>query len=60
MSAVIAKLVKEGKNPEDYIAVLYRQEKVFRLGPYKKGTFDCYQNLIKTQSGDFKQVSEEF
>ena len=30
------------------------------LGPYKKGTFDFSQNLVKTPSGDFKQVSEEF
>ena len=26
----------------------------------KKGTFDFPQNLIKTPSDDFKQVSEEF
>ena len=28
------------------------------LGPYKKATFD--KTSIKTPSGDFKQVSEEF
>ena len=26
----------------------------------KKGTFDFSQNFIKSPSGDFKQVSEEF
>ena len=30
------------------------------LGPYKKGTFDFSQNLTRTPSGDFKQVSEDF
>ena len=30
------------------------------LRPYEKGTFDCSQNLIRTPSGDFKDVSEDF
>ena len=30
------------------------------LEPYRKGTFDFSQNLIKTPSGDYKQVPEEF
>ena len=30
------------------------------LGPYKKGTFEFFLDLIETPSGDFKQISEEF
>ena len=38
----------------------YRVHYKVGLRPYKKGTFDFSQNLVKTPSGDFKQVSEEF
>ena len=31
-----------------------------RAWTVEKGTFDFFQNLIITPSGDFKQVSEEF
>ena len=30
------------------------------LGPYKEVNFDFCQNLIRTSSGDFEQVSEDF
>ena len=30
------------------------------LGPYKKRNLRFFQTLIKTPSGDYKQVSEEF
>ena len=45
---------------QSLMKIVFLYNLLIGVGPYKKGTFDVSQNLIKTPSGDFKQVSEEF